>query len=78
MRTTLDLTDEAYRLAKAVARDRDQSLGRTVSELITLGALGGQVPQKSPKIRMKNGIAVVDIGRPITSEEVREFLEESE
>ena len=35
MRTTLDLTDEAYYVAKSIAREEGRSLGRVVSDLIT-------------------------------------------
>jgi hypothetical protein len=34
VRTTLDISDEAYYLAKAIARDQNRSLGRVVGDLI--------------------------------------------
>src|ERR1039458_3398285 len=34
VRTTLDIPDEAYYLAKAIARDQNRSLGRVVGDLI--------------------------------------------
>lgn len=76
MRTTIDLTDEAYQLAKAAARERRESLGKAVSDLILKGAKGTPVPPG--EIRMVNGWPVVSIGRPVTSEEIAEFLAEDE
>ena len=76
MRTTVDLSEEALQLAKAVARDRRESLGRVISDLIVKGASssGGTIG----KIQIINGLPAVSIGRMVTTEEVRAFLEESE
>lgn len=75
MRTTIDLTDEAYQLAKAFAHDRRESLGKVVSELIVKGASGsGPVGQ----VRLVDGWPVINIGRPITMQEVQDFLDEDE
>ena len=35
VRTTLDLSDDAYHIAKTAAREQNKSLGRVVSEFIT-------------------------------------------
>ncbi|MFN0106418.1 MAG: antitoxin [Bryobacteraceae bacterium] len=72
MRTTLDLTEDAYQLAKAVARDRNDSLGRVVSELILKGAHGPG--DRIGEMRIVDGWPVVSYGRMITSEDVKEFL----
>ena len=75
MRTTIDLTDEAYQLAKAFAHDRRESLGKVVSDLIVRGAAGsGPVGV----VRVVDGLPVVNIGRPITMEEVQALLDEDE
>ena len=34
VRTTLDISDEAYYIAKAIARDQNRSLGRVVGDLL--------------------------------------------
>ena len=78
MRTTVDLKDEAYQTVKAIARDRDESMGKVMSELIMKGACQPNPNHKVGEIRMVNGWPVVSIGRPITSEEVRDFLDENE
>ena len=70
MRTTLDLTDEAYHLAKAIAREKDQSLGRTISELILARSVA------APELAFVKGVPVVRFGRPITSEDVQAVLED--
>ena len=65
MRTTLDLTDEAYALAKAIAQEEN------------LIAHPDSLP--SPKsVYVEDGLPVVSIGRVFASEDVREILEESE
>ncbi|MBS1829407.1 MAG: hypothetical protein JST93_29160 [Acidobacteria bacterium] len=76
MRTTLDLTDEAYHLAKAVSRERDLSLGKTISQLI-LERLSTPA-RPTPVIEFENGMPVVTIGRSIGAEDVRAILEEAE
>jgi hypothetical protein len=35
VRTTIDLSDDAYQIAKSIARERRQSLGVVVSAMIT-------------------------------------------
>ncbi|MEO5924592.1 MAG: hypothetical protein ABIR70_12275 [Bryobacteraceae bacterium] len=35
MRTTLDISDDAYQIAKTVAREQHRSLGSVVSDFIT-------------------------------------------
>lgn len=47
MRTTLDISDDAYQIAKTVAREQHRSLGSVVSDFIT-GHLGGQPPSPGP------------------------------
>ena len=38
VRTTLDIPDEPYHLAKAIARDRNRSLGQVVGDLVLQAA----------------------------------------
>jgi len=78
MRTTVDLSDEAYQAVKAIARDREESMGKVMSELIIKGACQPDSDQKVGEIRMVNGWPVVSIGRPITNQEVRDFLTDNE
>jgi hypothetical protein len=72
MRTTLDLDEDILQLAKHLARERNESIGRVVSELVRQG-LKPSVPTNSisgiPTLAPKHG------ARPVTAEAVRELLE---
>jgi len=76
VRTTLDLSDEAYALAKSIAHEQNLGLGRTVSKIIIDYAHAP--PAALPDITLENGLPVVSIGRRVTSEDVRAILDESE
>jgi hypothetical protein len=76
VRTTIDLDEDILRVAKDLARDKEQSLGRVVSDLVRRGL-------KPPVSRFKtrNGVPLLmpEPGDPpITSELVRELLERDE
>ena len=74
MRTTLELTEEAYHVAKAVARERNLSLGKVVSEFILQRPDSGQEPL--PQRRSAAGFPLFASGRRVTSEDVRALLDE--
>ncbi len=76
MRTTLDLSDEAYALAKSIAHEQNLGLGRTISKIIIDYAHAPHAVL--PDITLENGLPVVSIGRRVTSEDVRAILDESE
>jgi hypothetical protein len=65
MRTTIDLDPTAHRLAKILATQRNVSLGTIVSEAIMERYRAPETTEMA-----------ISIGRPITSEEVRELIEE--
>jgi hypothetical protein len=68
MRTTLNLSDEAYEIANHYAASCDVSLSRAVSELVER-AIG-----KKMRIRYEDGIPVFDVpedGPKITTEMVK-------
>jgi hypothetical protein len=68
VRTTLDISDEAYYIAKAIARDRNHSLGRVVGELILQASKGGN----SASIQMSDyGFPIFHCVRPVTMEDVK-------
>ena len=75
MRTTLELTAEAYHIAKAVARERNKSMGNVVSEFILERS---QPVGEKPASRSAAGFPVFSSGRKITSEDVRALLDEDE
>jgi hypothetical protein len=72
MRTTIDLAPEAWHLAKAIARERNQSLGKVVSEFI-LRTPGIAVAQPTHSAA---GFPVFASGKAITSEDVQTLLDE--
>ena len=74
MRTTLDISDDAYYLAKAIARDQNRSLGRVVGDLILQSAKGA----KGASIQMSDyGFPTFRCVRPVTSEDVRALDDET-
>ena len=74
MRTTVDLTEEAYKAVKAMARERGESIGTVMSELILRGAQ--EPPVVMGKLRLVDGWPVVSYGKRVTSEDVRDLLAE--
>ncbi len=73
VRTTLDISDEAYYIAKAIARDRNRSLGRVIGDLILQSAKGA----KGAPIQMSDyGFPTFRCARPVTSEDVKALDEE--
>jgi hypothetical protein len=76
MRTTVDLDEDILRVAKDLARENEQSLGRVLSDLVRRGL-------KPPvrRFKMRNGVPLLmpkPGAPPITSELVKELLERDE
>ena len=68
VRITLDIPDEAYSLAKAIARDQNRSLGRVVGDLILQTARSA----KGSTIQMSDyGFPTFHCIRPVTSDDVK-------
>jgi hypothetical protein len=73
VRTTLDISDDAYYLAKAIARDQNRSLGKVVGDLILRSAKGS----KDDSIKMSEyGFPVFHCSRPVTTEDVKALDDE--
>jgi hypothetical protein len=73
MRTTLDIPDEAYFVAKAIARDQGRSLGRVVADLIlqsTTAAAGAPISMSD------YGFPTFRCSRPVTTEDVKALDDE--
>lgn len=74
VRTTIDISDEAYYIAKAIARDQNRSLGRVVGDLILQSAMGS----KNASIQMSDyGFPTFRCARPVTTGDV-EALDDEE
>jgi hypothetical protein len=73
MRTTVDLDEDILRVAKDIARDRDESLGRVLSDLARRGL--------KPQSRARSSLHGVPVfprlpgAKLVTSEMVKELLE---
>ncbi len=73
VRTTLDIPDEAYYIAKAIARDQNHSLGRVVGDLILRSVKGA----RGPSLEMSDyGFPTFRCSRPVTTEDVKALDEE--
>jgi hypothetical protein len=73
VRTTLDIPDQAYYLAKSIARDQNRGLGRVVGDLILQSAKGA----KGASIEMSDyGFPTFRCARPVTTEDVKALDEE--
>lgn len=69
MRTTIDLPADLHRAATLIARDRHQSLSRTVSDLLRVALAGGQ-PAAVVTIDAGTELPTLRLGRRITAEDV--------
>ena len=69
MRTTIDLPDDLHRAATLLARDRHQTLSRTVASLLR-AALAGESHATSIAIDPDSGLPTVHVGRQITAADV--------
>jgi hypothetical protein len=74
VRTTLDISDEAYYIAKAIARDQNRSLGRVVGDLILQSSKG----TKGVSIMMSDyGFPTFRCTRPVTTDDVKALDDEA-
>jgi hypothetical protein len=73
MRTTVNLDEDILRVAKHIAQERDENLGRVLSDLIRRGlrpmGKGTARNGRIPVLPRKPG------ARPVSSQDVRELLE---
>lgn len=74
VRTTVDLSDEAYHLAKSIARDTGQSLGLVISELIVRKNDSDQ--HGTGFYVQENGLPGFRSGRPRTQTDVKYAADE--
>ena len=75
MRTTINLDDDVYEAAKALAESERQPIGRVVSRLVRRGL----APARRTHARKRSGFPVIALPRespPVTPESVRRALDE--
>ena len=76
VRTTLDISDEAYYIAKSIARDQNRSLGRVVGDLILQSAKGPTGAGCASIIMSDYGFPTFRCAQPVTTEDVRALDDE--
>jgi len=75
MRTTLDIDDDVLAVAKQLAKARNSSVGRVISDLARQALT--RSPMRGEEPRYRNGFRILpSTGEIITSEMVRKWLEE--
>ncbi len=74
VRTTVDLPDDVHSVVTRLARDRGQSLSRTLADLVRAGL----APRADQPLEVDpvTGLGVIRIGRRITSEDVAAALDD--
>jgi len=75
MRTTVDLPDDLHRAAVSLARDRGESLSKTVTELVRRALTPAGISDKVHADET-TGLPVVWVGRPVTTEMVRAAVDD--
>ena len=80
MRTSVTLDEDVYQLAILYAKGRGVTLGAALSELARRGSTAPPAESPSPRlVRAPNGLLIfAPQGRVITSEMVKEALEEDD
>lgn len=76
MRTTIDLPDDVHRAAVLAARDRRQTLSRTVADLLRGALEGGSRTAAAVEKDELTGLPLVRLGRRITAEDVASAQDE--
>jgi len=74
MRTTLNLDEDVFRTAKSVARQRAESLGKVISDLVRLGMQAGRGTVRRGGFPV---FAVDPRAKPITLEDVKRIEDEA-
>lgn len=73
MRTTIDLPDDLYRTAVSIARDRQQTLSRTVADLLRQAIIPARARETLPidpdtgfpLVRVRARVSDVDVARAV-------------
>ncbi len=73
MRTTINLSPEAYHIARAVARDRNQTMSEVINDFVTAVHQTSLVEEKTLSAA---GFPLLSIGRRVTSEDVRQMIDD--
>lgn len=77
VRTTVELNDDAYQIAKTVAREQHRSIGAVISDFIT-GQLGGVSPPVKEETEEGYFFPTFRSRRPTTPEDVSAARDDDE
>ena len=69
VRTTLDLPEDLFERARAIARDTKRSVDSVVADLMRQGLAAG--PVEPADASAWTGLPTVSVGRVVTSDDVR-------
>lgn len=72
----MDLPADVHRAAQLVARDRGQSLSRTVSDLLRTALAGDVARAGELEIDPETGLALVHVAGPLTDDDVARLDED--
>lgn len=75
MRTTIDLPDDLHQAALQIARDRHQTLSRTVASLLRSALAGAS--QSTIEVDEESGLPTVHVGKRITAEDVAAAVDDA-
>jgi hypothetical protein len=76
MRTTIDIDQPSYELAKAVAAQKGLSLGRIVAEAVCTAYGAAPLDGDNNTSRSEAGFMTIRVGTPITSDRVADLLDD--
>lgn len=77
MRTTIELPDDLHRAALQMARDRHQTLSRTVADLVRTAMIAGPAGAAAGfTVDPETGMPLVTLARPIDAEDVARAQDE--
>ena len=77
MRTTIDIPSGVHQRLRAYAQMRGESMSATAAELLAQGLAPIDTPTTLHRSPI-TGLMVIDSGRPVTSEEVADLIDEDE
>ncbi|MGL5849973.1 MAG: hypothetical protein ACRCZD_04235 [Phycicoccus sp.] len=78
MRTTVDLPSRTHRRARDLAERRGRSLSSVLAELVQRGLDDADDEARPFDLHPDTGLPQIDVGRPVTHDDVQAFLNDDE
>ena len=77
MRTTVDLPDDVLERVRSIAADRRTSVSKVIAEYVSR-AVNPQAAESGDRLALDplTGLTVLDLGRIITMDEVRQAMDD--